>query len=185
MLSFSIAPTTLAPEVTTRINTAFRSEPTGQTWLFSSQTNRIDIFSLEATLSILTSPSSIFLAATLPNTAEMIATCFLRKPAETVAQHISKGAAWLGFLAVKPAYHGQGYGKAMLQEAERFVREEWGAKRLEMDHVNARVELGNWYRRCGYNATGKKRDFVYGDKGREIFAAGLELLVVGKDLVMN
>ncbi|CAD0095201.1 unnamed protein product [Aureobasidium vineae] len=70
----------------------------------------------------------------------------------------------------------------MVVEAERFVREEWGAKRLEMDYVNTRVELGAWYRRCGYSATGKKRDFQYGDKNREILAEGLGLLVIGKDL---
>ncbi|KAI4719451.1 hypothetical protein E4T48_04324 [Aureobasidium sp. EXF-10727] len=182
MLSFSIAPTTLAPEITTLVNTAFRSEPTGQTWLFSSQAKRIDILPLETTQNILTSPDTLFLIATLPTSPDPIATCFLRKPVDPTPLHVSNGAAWLGLLAVKPESHGKGYGKAMLMAAERFVREEWGLGRLEMDYVDARVELGGWYRRCGYVDTGKRREFVYGDKGREVLAGGLGLVVVGKEL---
>ncbi|KAH0359766.1 hypothetical protein KCU65_g9790, partial [Aureobasidium melanogenum] len=98
---------------------------------------------------------------------------------------MSSGAAWFGLLAVGPEYHGRRYGKAVLQEAERFVSSNWGVKRLEMDYVNTRVQLGAWYERCGYNAIGKRREFPYGDKGKEIFADGLELLVIGKNLVMD
>ncbi|KAI4727078.1 hypothetical protein E4T49_05118 [Aureobasidium sp. EXF-10728] len=182
MLSFSIAPTTLAPEITTLVNTAFRSEPTGQTWLFSSQAKRIDILSLQATQNILASPDSLFLVGLLPPSPDPIATCFLRKPADPTPPHVRNKAAWLGLLAVKPESHGKGYGKAMLMAAERFVREQWGLGRLEMDYVDKRIELGDWYRRCGYVDTGKRREFVYGDKGREVLADGLGLVVIGKDL---
>ncbi|KAG9956777.1 acyl-CoA N-acyltransferase, partial [Aureobasidium melanogenum] len=171
--------------MTAHINSAFRSEPTGQTWLFDSQEKRIDILSLEATQDIIKSSDSLFLIGTLKDGRDVVASCFLRKPAAPPLPHMSDGAAWFGLLAIEPGYHGRGYGKAVLQEAERFVSLSWGIIRLEMDYVNARVQLGAWYGRCGYSATGKRREFPYGDKGREIFASGLELLVIGKDLMVD
>jgi GNAT superfamily N-acetyltransferase len=184
-LEFRIATIDQAAEVTALVNSAFRSEPTGQTWLYVSQEKRIDILPLEATQDIIKSSDSLFLVGTLEDGRDLVASCFVRKPAAPPAPHMSEGAAWFGLLAVSLEHHGRGYGKAVLHEAERFVNSNWGVTRLELEYVNTRVQLGEWYERCGYNATGKRREFLYGDKGREIFASGLQLLVIGKNLMMN
>ncbi|KAG9522248.1 acyl-CoA N-acyltransferase, partial [Aureobasidium melanogenum] len=181
-LEFGIATIDQAAEVTALVNSAFRSEPTGQTWLYDSQEKRIDILPLEATQDMIKSSDSFFLIGTLKDGRDLVASCFVRKPAAPPAPHMSEGAAWFGLLAVSLQHHGRGYGKAVLQEAERFVNSNWGVTRLELEYVNTRVQLGDWYGRCGYNATGKRREFPYGDKGRKIFASGLQLLVIGKNL---
>ncbi|KAH0339847.1 acyl-CoA N-acyltransferase, partial [Aureobasidium melanogenum] len=184
-LRFEIATIEQAAEVTALVNSAFRSEPTSQTWLHDSQEKRIDVLPLEATQDIIKSSDSFFLIGTIKDNQDIVASCLVRKPSTPPAPHMSNGAAWFGLLAVRTEYHGRGYGQATLQEAEHFVRSSWGVKRLEMDYVNTRVQLGAWYERCGYSATGKRREFPYGDKGREIFADGLELLVIGKNLRMD
>lgn len=85
---------------------------------------------------------------------------------------------------MRPEQRGSRYGKAILEEAERFVSTSWGAKRLEMDYVDTCVQLA-CYRRCGYSAAGKRRKSPYGNKGKEVLAGGLELLVIGQDLILN
>ncbi|KAI5194678.1 hypothetical protein E4T39_08549 [Aureobasidium subglaciale] len=181
-LYFTVAVADQATHITTLINAAFRSEPTGQTWLFDDQSKRIDILPPGVTEDLITSPDSLMLVGTAADNIVPIATCFLRKPSTPPQAHMSEGAAWFGLLAVQPEYHGKGYGIAMLREAERYVREEWGVDKLEMDYVNARTELAQWYHQCGYEPTGKVRDFPYGDGGREILADGLEMVVLGKKL---
>lgn len=186
-LVFRLATTEDAPRLTKLINIAFRSEKTGQTWLYDEQEKRVDIASCDLIEDFITGKTSatIMPAGSLDGT--IVATCFLRRPDTTVPppdnlQHVTPGSAWLGFLAVDPTLHSKGYGKDLLLEAERFVREEWKAKRLEFDFVSSREELKAWYVRQGYEETGKKRPFIYGERGREILADGLEMVVLGKDL---
>lgn len=186
-LAFSLATIEDAPRITQLINTAFRSEKTGQTWLYDDQDKRVDIASLELVEDLIAGKTArtIMLAGMLFDS--IVATCFLRQPHTTLPQlenlqHVTPGSAWLGFLALDPTFHSKGYGKDMLVKAEAFVREEWKAERLEFDFVSTRKELRDWYVRQGYEETGKKRPFYYGERGREILADGLEMLVLGKNL---
>lgn len=187
LLVFRLATIEDAPRITQLINTAFRSEKTGQTWLYNDQDRRVDIVSLDLMEDFITGKTArtIMLAGTLDG--NIVATCFLRRPDRTIPppenlQHVTPGSAWLGFLALDPTLHSKGYGKDMLLEAERFAREDWHAKRLEFDFVSTRKELRDWYVRQGYEETGKRRPFFYGERGREILADGLEMQVLGKDL---
>ncbi|KAK4497611.1 hypothetical protein PRZ48_010264 [Zasmidium cellare] len=186
-LAFRLAAAQDAPRIAHIINSAFRSEKTGQTWLYDDQKKRVDIVSVSLAEDFITGKSSktIMLAGSFG--ADIVATCYLRRPDTTVPppdhlQHITPGSAWLGFLAVDPTLHSKGYGKDMLVEAERFVQQEWKASRLEFDFVHTRTELKQWYVRQGYQETGMKRPFFYGEHGREILADGLEMVVLGKDL---
>lgn len=69
------------------------------------------------------------------------------------------GLAYLGLLSVDPQLQAGGYGKRLLEAAERVAREVFGAKRIEMTVIDKRVELIDYYRRRGYLPTGETRDF--------------------------
>jgi ribosomal protein S18 acetylase RimI-like enzyme len=73
-------------------------------------------------------------------------------------------AGYFGMFAVRPALQGGGLGKVILAEAERFVREEWGARRMRLTVITAREELIAWYVRRGYVRTGELTAFPYGDE---------------------
>lgn len=71
--------------------------------------------------------------------------------------------AWLGMLAVRPTRQGGGVGRRMVEAAERFARERWGALEMRMKVIAQRDELIAWYERRGYRRTGETAPFFYGD----------------------
>jgi DNA-binding MarR family transcriptional regulator/GNAT superfamily N-acetyltransferase len=72
-------------------------------------------------------------------------------------------AVWyLGSLTVDPLRQNDGLGRALLQSAERWVRQH-GARRVRMTVINVRETLIAWYRRRGYHETGETNPFPYGD----------------------
>lgn len=72
--------------------------------------------------------------------------------------------AYFGMFAVDPGLQGGGLGRAVLAEAERTVRAEWGAERMQMQVIQQREELIAWYERRGYTRTGQLSPFPYGDE---------------------
>ncbi len=74
------------------------------------------------------------------------------------------GGAEFGMFAVAPDQQGLGSGHRMLAAAEALARAEWGAGTLQMSVIEQRVELIDWYRRRGYEPTGERRPFPYGDE---------------------
>jgi ribosomal protein S18 acetylase RimI-like enzyme len=83
--------------------------------------------------------------------------CELREPAS------AGRPAYFGMLAVRPSVQTGGYGRAMLAEAERIARDEFGATSMEMTVIRQRGALIAWYERRGYRRTGELRPFPYGD----------------------
>lgn len=74
------------------------------------------------------------------------------------------GYVYFGMFAVAPDRQGGGLGRAVLAEAERLAREEWGAGELRMTVIVQREELIAWYVRRGYTRTGERSPFPYGDE---------------------
>lgn len=186
-LTYRVATPEDAPHLTRIINAAFRTEKTGDTWLYDDQDKRVDIQTVEEIRSVITSPETDMLVGSLQSgdsPGERVTTCYVRRPSSDREKypHVTPGSAWLGFLAVSPSHHFKGYGKAMLFEAERFVKEDWGVHRLEIDFMHTRVELNEWYRRQGYKETGASRPFPYAEGAKAILRDGLSLIVLGKDL---
>ncbi|MEV0156379.1 GNAT family N-acetyltransferase [Micromonospora sp. NPDC050686] len=72
--------------------------------------------------------------------------------------------AYFGMFAVSPGRQGGGLGRAMLAEAERFARDEWGVGALRMTVIRQREDLIAWYERRGYARTGELTPFPYGDE---------------------
>jgi ribosomal protein S18 acetylase RimI-like enzyme len=70
--------------------------------------------------------------------------------------------AYFGMFAVRPTLQGGGVGRAVLAEAERTAREEWGVTEMRMTVIDARDELIAWYERRGYRRTGELSPFPYG-----------------------
>ena len=68
-----------------------------------------------------------------------------------------------GMFAVSPREQGSGLGRAMLAEAERIARMEWGCTMMAMTVIDVRAELIAWYERRGYRRTGEYKAFPYGD----------------------
>ncbi|MBD8525940.1 GNAT family N-acetyltransferase [Pseudomarimonas arenosa] len=70
-----------------------------------------------------------------------------------------EGVGYFGMFAVKPTLQGSGVGRAVLAEAERLAREEWGLSIMRMTVIDLREELIAWYERRGYRRTGIKKPF--------------------------
>jgi ribosomal protein S18 acetylase RimI-like enzyme len=66
--------------------------------------------------------------------------------------------------AVDPGQQGGGLGRAVLEEAERIARDEWGAGELRMTVIVQREDLIGWYERRGFVRTGELTAFPYGDE---------------------
>ncbi|GAB4085689.1 GNAT family N-acetyltransferase [Myceligenerans cantabricum] len=76
---------------------------------------------------------------------------------------VEDGAGYFGMFAVRPDRQGGGVGRALLAEAERVVRGEWGQTTMRMTVIDARADLVAWYVRRGYTRTGRLEPFPYGD----------------------
>jgi GNAT superfamily N-acetyltransferase len=74
------------------------------------------------------------------------------------------GVCYFGMFSVSPTMQGGGIGRAVLSEAERCAREDWGATAMEMTVIAQRRDLIEWYLRRGYAETGETRPFPYGDE---------------------
>ncbi len=70
---------------------------------------------------------------------------------------------YLGMLAVDPGRQGDGTGRALLAAASRHAAQELDARVLEMTVIAQRAELIAWYERQGWERTGERRPFPYGD----------------------
>jgi ribosomal protein S18 acetylase RimI-like enzyme len=76
---------------------------------------------------------------------------------------VEDGAGYFGMFSVDPRQQGGGIGKAVLAEAERIAREDWGMAHMRMTVIDIRDELIAFYERRGYRRTGIKKPFPYGD----------------------
>lgn len=70
---------------------------------------------------------------------------------------------YFGMFSVRPTLQGGGVGAALLHEAERVVRAEWGCTRMICTVISIRGELIAWYQRRGYRGSGQFKPFPYGD----------------------
>lgn len=67
----------------------------------------------------------------------------------------------IGMLAVDPTQQSKGIGKQMLQQAERFAVEQFGASKLHLQILAGRRELLPFYLGMGYQLTGILEEFPH------------------------
>ena len=86
-------------------------------------------------------------------------------PCLLACAHVAEddGAGYFGMFAVRPDLQGAGVGKALLAEAERLARDDWQLPAMRMAVIDVRDELIAFYERRGYQRTGNKKPFPYGD----------------------
>ena len=73
-------------------------------------------------------------------------------------------ACYFGMFSVNPEQQGAGFGKRLMQEAEKFARETWACQRMEMTVIDIRRGLIDFYLRRGYRRSGIFKPFPYGDE---------------------
>jgi ribosomal protein S18 acetylase RimI-like enzyme len=78
-------------------------------------------------------------------------------------ERVDATTAYMGMLVIRPLLQGQGLGRCLMDEAERFAREEWGATRMRMQVITLRQELIAYYLRRGYRRTGEIMPFPADD----------------------
>jgi len=147
-LSFRKAVPADTEPIVALINSAYRGESSKRGWtteadfLGGQRTDADEIGRLIAT------PGSMILLCYLDS--DLIGSVHLER---------AEAGAYLGMFTVKPALQSQGIGKRFMQEAERWVQEEWGATKIMMLVITLREELIAFYERRGYRRTGKFEPF--------------------------
>jgi GNAT superfamily N-acetyltransferase len=119
-----------APALVSLINAAFRVEK------FFIETERIDLSQVQAFFR-----SGFFLVA---DDGGLAACVYVEKRGER---------GYFGLLSVDPARQKSGFGKRLVDAAERYCRE-LGCTAMDMQIVNLRTELPAFYQRLGYAETG-------------------------------
>ena len=161
------------PALVALVNGAYRGDSSRRGWTTETDLvggQRIDAAALEE---LIAAPDSALLV--------------LRAQSGLLAcAHVSKraaGVAHLGLLTVRPALQANGLGRRMLAAAERYAREHFGARFVEMTVIAEREELIAWYERRGYQPTGETRPFPYNDERFGVpKRAHLSMLVLGRAL---
>lgn len=94
-----------------------------------------------------------------------------------------KNAAYLGMLTIEPTLQAGGIGRKLLEMSEQWAKENWQIRSVEMNVISVRQELIAWYERRGYQRTGRREPFPYGDERFGLPKVdGLEFIVLEKSL---
>jgi len=75
-----------------------------------------------------------------------------------------QGKGYFGMFSVDPAQQGGGIGKQVMDAAEAHAAREWAVPVMQMTVIDIRDELIAFYERRGYQRTGIKKPFPYGDE---------------------
>ncbi|MFF9038710.1 GNAT family N-acetyltransferase [Streptomyces sp. NPDC014892] len=135
------------------IESAYRGDSSRAGWTTEADILEGQRTDPEGVLAVIKAPDSRLL--TVERDGTVVACCQL--------EH--RGAhAYFGMFAVSPALQGAGLGKVIIAEAERIVRETWGATEMHMTVISVRDDLIAWYERRGYRRTGRMTPFPYGDE---------------------
>lgn len=154
-VTFSLATEAEVDAVVALVQAAYRGEVSRQGW--TSEADLLDGQRTDPAMvrELLATPGAHILL--VRHQADLVGCCELR--------HLSEARrAYLGMFAVDPARQGQGLGSAVLAEAERIARGEWGTTHLELTVIDVRDDLLAWYRSRGYELTGETAPFPYGDE---------------------
>jgi GNAT superfamily N-acetyltransferase len=151
VLRFRFAELADVPAIVSLVESAYRGEASQAGW--TTEAHLLDGRRTDAAAvsSVLSAEGSTVLVAEAGG--ELAGCCKLeRQPEATVL---------FGLFSVPPERQGQGWGRAILAEAERLAREEWGAQTMVMTVLAQRPDLIAWYERRGYRRTGETQPFPY------------------------
>lgn len=151
MVMFRPARTADVPAVVALVQSAYRGDSSRAGWTTEAdliEGQRVDPAMVEAAMA-----ETYVLVA--EQDGELVGCCQLER---------REGYGYFGMFAVDPGRQGGGLGRAVLGEAERIARDEWGAGELRMTVIVQRQDLIGWYERRGFVRTGDRSPFPYGDE---------------------
>jgi ribosomal protein S18 acetylase RimI-like enzyme len=177
VLTFRTAEPDLASELAVLVRSAYRGESSRAGWTTEADLvddERVDTASVRA--KILGSDSTVLVA--VDDAGVTVGCCEVERRAA--------GVAYFGMFAVRPDRQAGGLGRRLLAEAERVAVARWASARMEMTVIAQRSELIAWYARRGYEQTGERRPFPYGEliNGKAL-RDDLDFVVLAKDLARN
>jgi GNAT superfamily N-acetyltransferase len=101
----------------------------------------------------------------------------IRSPGNVILMHEEVGAlvgcvhlertgedCYLGLLTVLPTLQARGVGRQLIAAAETWAVDHWSSRSMHMTVITLREELLAWYERRGYQRTGTRKPFPYGDE---------------------
>lgn len=141
------------PALVELVESAYRGDPSRAGWTTEADLLHGQRTDPDGVRALVTASSGRLLV--VERDGEPVACCQLENRGE---------AAYFGMFAVRPGLQGGGLGKAVIAEAERTVRENWGSTEMHMTVISVRDDLIAWYERRGYRRTGKLTPFPYGDE---------------------
>lgn len=171
-LSFRLARPDDAATLVALVNAAYRGGGASQGWtdetalLAGQRTDEGEIIGLMAP------PSSLVLLCLIDG--RIIGSVHLQAGDGDCAQ--------LGMFVVDPGLQGRGLGKSFMNEAEKLVARQWGARRIAMSVVSLRSELIAFYERRGFRPTGQTKPFPFAGTGSRALVEGIELMIMEKTL---
>jgi ribosomal protein S18 acetylase RimI-like enzyme len=158
LLQFRFATAADAAVVADLVESGYRGERSRAGWTTEADLLDGQRTSIEGVLEVLGQPGSHILLGErggADGRLELIASAQLeRQPAH----------AYFGMFSVRPGLQNGGYGRQVLDEAERIARQVWGLVEMRMSVIEQRAELIAWYERRGYARTGEFLPFPYGDE---------------------
>ena len=159
-----------AAELSALINLAYRGETSKKGW-----TTEADL--LEGTR---TTPKEL---ATIITTPHHYLLKFIRdeKIIGSVLLIAKKDVLYLGMLTVSPELQNSGIGKQLLQAAEQLAQQ-LELSRIQMTVIGIRKELLAWYIRNGYEDTGVREPFPFGEGDKALTSEPLDFIVLEKKL---
>lgn len=159
-----------AAELSALINSAYRGETSKKGW-----TTEADL--LEGTR---TTPKEL---ATIITTPHHYLLKFIRdeKIIGSVLLIAKKEVLYLGMLTVSPELQNSGIGKQLLQVAEQLAQQ-LELSRIQMTVIGIRKELLAWYIRNGYEDTGVREPFPFGEGDKALTSEPLDFIVLEKKL---
>ena len=159
-----------AAELSALINSASRGETSKTGWTTEADLLEGTRTSEEELISIIASSNHYLLK-------------FIRdeKIIGSVLLIAKKEVLYLGMLTVSPELQNSGIGKQLLQAAEQLAQQ-LELSRIQMTVIGIRKELLAWYIRNGYEDTGVREPFPFGEGDKALTSEPLDFIVLEKKL---
>ena len=159
-----------AAELSALINSAYRGETSKKGWTTEADLLEGTRTSEEELINIIASSNHYLLK-------------FIRdeKIIGSVLLIAKKEVLYLGMLTVSPELQNSGIGKQLLQAAEQLAQQ-LELSRIQMTVIGIRKELLAWYIRNGYEDTGVREPFPFGEGDKALTSEPLDFIVLEKKL---
>ncbi|MGL3001409.1 GNAT family N-acetyltransferase [Flavobacterium sp. RSSB_23] len=157
-------------ELSALINSAYRGESSKKGWTTEADLLEGTRTSEEELISIIASSNHYLLKFTRDE-----------KIIGSVLLIAKKEVLYLGMLTVSPELQNSGIGKQLLQAAEQLAQQ-LELSKIQMTVIGIRKELLAWYIRNGYEDTGLREPFPFGEGDKALTTAPLDFIVLEKKL---